>query len=79
MHVDHHPLIKEFPELRERIHRLKLDDPRFARLAEDYEALDKRICRAEESPEGHDDNHMHELKAERLRMKDTLYSLLNAS
>ncbi len=77
MHVEHHPLIKEFPELKDKIHELKLNDNHFARLAGEYEELDKQICRAEDSPEGHDDAHMHQLKAERLRLKDQLYALLN--
>ena len=32
MTLDHHPLVKELPELREEIHRLKLEDPEFREL-----------------------------------------------
>ena len=79
MHVEHHPLIKEFPELRERIHDLKMNNAHFAKLAEQYEEVDKHICRAEDSPEGYSDQHMHELKAERLRLKDEVYKALAAA
>ena len=78
MHVEHHPLVKEFPELKDKIHQLKVSDGHFAKLAEQYEELDKEICRAEDTPEGFSDDHMHKLKAERLQLKDQLYALLNA-
>lgn len=78
MHVEHHPLIKEFPEHRERIHTLKQNSGHFAKLATRYEEVDKHICRAEDTAEGHNDQHMHELKAERLRLKDELFQLLES-
>ena len=78
MHVEHHPLIKEFPEHRERIHELKINNAHFAKLADQYEEVDKHICRAEDAPEGHDETHMHKLKAERLRLKDEVYKALEA-
>lgn len=76
MHIDHHPLIKEFPELRERIHALKSASAHFANLADQYEEIDKHICRAEDSVEGYVDAHMHELKAKRLQLKDAIYKHL---
>jgi uncharacterized protein YdcH (DUF465 family) len=79
MHVEHHPLIKEFPELRDRIHTLKANDHHFAKLADQYEEVDKHICRAEDAAEGHDEDHMHKLKAERLRLKDEVYKALQAA
>ena len=79
MHVEHHPLIKEFPEFREKIHQLKLSSAHFVHLVEKYEEVDKHICRAEDAPEGYDDHHMHELKAERLNLKDEIYRMLTHS
>ena len=40
MHVEHHSLIADFPELREQLHTLRQQDHHFARLADEYEALD---------------------------------------
>ncbi|MDB6155757.1 MAG: hypothetical protein JWL90_4210 [Chthoniobacteraceae bacterium] len=77
MHVDHHPLITEFPELRDRLHTLKAASAYFANLADQYEEVDKHICRAEASPEGYDDGHMHELKARRLHLKDEVFKALS--
>ena len=34
MHVEHHPLIKDFPELHSQLHSLRQDDQEFARLAD---------------------------------------------
>ena len=72
MHVEHHPLIKDFPELREQLHHLRQDDAEFARLAEEYEALDKRICRIEDGIELLDDVTLSALKLNRVAMKDEL-------
>jgi hypothetical protein len=51
MHVEHHPLNKDFPELHAALHELRVNDAHFARLADEYEALDKRICRVEDGVE----------------------------
>ena len=70
MHVEHHSLIADFPELREQLHTLRQQDHHFARLADEYEALDKRICRIE-------DGALSTLKAERVALKDELSRQLN--
>ena len=72
MHVEHHPLIKDFPEKREQLQKLRQEDPAFARKAEEYEALDKRICRVEDGVDLLDDSALSTLKAERVALKDEL-------
>ncbi|MCQ4295599.1 DUF465 domain-containing protein [Pseudomonas stutzeri] len=72
MHVEHHPLIKDFPEKREQLQKLRQEDPGFARKAEEYEALDKRICRVEDGVETLDDSALNALKQERVTMKDDI-------
>ncbi|MBX9915365.1 MAG: YdcH family protein [Pseudomonadaceae bacterium] len=72
MHVEHHPLITDFPELREQLHSLRQEDHHFARLADEYEALDKRVCRVEEGIEMLDENALSTLKVERVALKDEL-------
>lgn len=72
MHVEHHPLIKDFPELRGQLHSLRQSDSEFARLAEEYEALDKRICRVEDGIEALDDAALGLLKQVRVGLKDNL-------
>lgn len=72
MHVDHHPLIKDFPELRNELQRLRQGNEHFARQAEEYEVLDKRICRIEDGVELLDDAALSLLKQVRVGLKDSL-------
>ncbi|AJE14238.1 MULTISPECIES: YdcH family protein [Stutzerimonas] len=72
MHVDHHPLIKDFPEKREQLQRLRQQDTAFARKADDYEELDKRICRVEDGIDTLDDAALNELKMQRVALKDEI-------
>lgn len=68
MHVEHPALIKDFPEKREQLQKLRMENPLFARKAEEYEALDKRICNAENL----DDAALEVLKQERVALKDDI-------
>ncbi|MBA4290224.1 MAG: GTP-binding protein [Pseudomonas sp.] len=76
MHVEHHPLIKDFPELRSTLHDLRVSDAGFAKLAETYESLDKRICRIEAGNELLNDDALVSLKQERVELKDEVARLL---
>lgn len=75
--TEHHPLIRDFPELKDRIHTLKLQ-PHFSKLAQVYEDLDKKITRAENRVENYSDSELEALKLERVKLKDDLYRLLTA-
>lgn len=70
MHVEHHALVKDFPEQREALHELRQQDGAFARLADSYESLDKRICRIEGGIELLADEALSQLKLERVALKD---------
>ncbi|TBW06551.1 DUF465 domain-containing protein [Azotobacter chroococcum subsp. isscasi] len=72
MHVDTHPLSKDFPEMREALQRLRQTDAGFSRLVESYEVLDKHICRVEGGTENMDDLQLNALKQERVVMKDDI-------
>jgi uncharacterized protein len=78
MTVEHHPLIREFPEHRDALHRLKITDAHFARLASEYEDVDKEIVRIEDSVESASDATLETLKKRRLLLKDRLYAQLTA-
>lgn len=78
MNIEHHPLTQDFPQLRERLHALKLADTHFARRAADYEALDKRIVRAEDGIEPVADEALETLKKLRLALKDEIHKALTA-
>ncbi len=76
--VDNHPLGRDFPEYRERLHQLKTTDAHFRRLAEQYEEVDKSVVRAEQNLEHLSDHDLEALKLERVKLKDNLYAMLSA-
>lgn len=65
-----------FPEYRELISRLKVDDPHFHRLFSKHNELDQRIRNMEAhiEPASHED--IESLKKKKLRLKDEMYELL---
>jgi hypothetical protein len=76
---NHHPLILEFPEHKDRIHELKVNNSHFRRLAFEYEGIDKAIVRAEQGIEVLGDDYLESLKKERLALKDLLFGMLRAA
>lgn len=72
MHVEHHPLSQDFSEDRDLMRELRMNDRHFAQLAEQYEELDKRICRVEDGIELLDDLSLNALKLERVALKDDI-------
>lgn len=73
---DHHPLAKDFPELKDKIHALKTTNAHFAKLERDYEELDKAIVRLETGIEHGSSSELEQKKLQRVTMKDELYSML---
>ena len=79
MPLSHHPLVTEFPEHKDDIHRLKMENPDFHRLMEKYEELDKHIFRIEDGSEPTEDVYVEQLKKERLALKDELLQMLETN
>lgn len=78
MTVDHHDLVHEFPEYKERIHQLKMDNAHFAKLFEEYNDLTKKIEVLENNGMPVADESLEEMKKRRLMLKDELYAMLTA-
>jgi uncharacterized protein len=78
MFGEHHDLMHEFPELKERIAALRANHPEFARLMDEYDALDEQILRMEQRVEPTSNDHEEELKKKRVHLKDQLYAMLRA-
>lgn len=76
MPIEKHDLLHEVPEHREKIHELKMNNPRFARLFEEYHEADKEIHRIEEQIETPSDDYTHECKVKRLALKDELLKMI---
>jgi len=79
MPLEHHPLHREFPELRTQLHTLLSRDGHFTRLAEEYEELDKRIYEAESGRVAMDELLLLGLKMQRVSLKDELAGLLGST
>lgn len=73
-----HDLIHEFPEHKDRIHELKLNDHHFAKLFDEYHEIEHEVRRIEEGNETPSDEYTEELKKKRLKLKDDLYAMIMA-
>jgi uncharacterized protein YdcH (DUF465 family) len=73
---EHHSLVQEFPEYKDKIHELKISDPEFAKLFEKYDDIDKEIYRIEMQIENTSDEYIENLKIRRVQLKDQLYTML---
>jgi len=71
-----HELAEDFPEHAERMHDLKMSDPHFARLFDEYHTINRAIHRAETSVEPVEDMAEFEMRKTRMRLKDELYAML---
>lgn len=76
-HVSHE-LHGEFPEDGEILHKLKVSDPHFAKLAEHYHDLNREIHRIEAGIEAASDTRTEELKKERLSILDEVSAMISA-
>lgn len=78
MALEHHDLVHEFPEHREKIHALKTSSAHFARLFDEYHVATREVERLEGQGVPIDDASFEEKKKKRLRLKDELYAMLQA-
>lgn len=78
MPIEKPGLVHELPEYRERIHELKVSDPRFAQLFDEYHELDHEIHDIEEDIEPTSDDYLEQQKKKRLALKDELLAMLKA-
>ena len=73
-----HELHEEFPELADKIHELKTGNEHFSRLFDEYHEINRAVHRAETDIEPTSDDHMEEMRKQRLHLKDQLYAMLTA-
>jgi uncharacterized protein YdcH (DUF465 family) len=74
--VEHHCLSQEFPELKERIHDMKMSNAHFKKLHDEYTELSKQIENmiTEVTPASNITEET--LKSQRVHLKDQLYGML---
>lgn len=73
-----HTLAEEFPGQAEAIHKLKVSDERFAKLLEEYDAVNDQIHLAETNVKPVDQLTEVELRKRRLEIKDAIAQALSA-
>ncbi|HFD79696.1 MAG TPA: DUF465 domain-containing protein [Gammaproteobacteria bacterium] len=78
MPIEKHDLAHEFPQYRERIHELKMNNQHFSNLFREYHDIDHEVRRIEIGAEISSDSYLEERKKRRLLLKDELYALLRA-
>ena len=72
----HHPILREFPEHREIIRRLKGSDDHFRRMFDEYHRLDDSVYCIEEEIDFATDQEIEELKMRRAKLKDYIYHII---
>lgn len=71
-----HTLAEEFPGQADAIHRLKVSDPRFARLLEEYDEVNDKVHLAETNVRPMDHFEEEKLRKRRLQIKDAIAEAL---
>ena len=80
MFGEHHSnLTEEFPEFKDIIPALKANNAHFAKLVDQFEAIDKEVYRIEEQIETPSDQYTEEKKKERLLLKDKIHGMLKSA
>lgn len=74
--MEKHDLLHEFPEMKEKIHELKVSNAHFRKLFEEYHENDHAIHRIESGAEISSDAFLTELRKKRVTLKDQIYSFL---
>lgn len=78
MTIEHHDLVHEFPELRDRIHELKTSNKHFRKLFDEYHELTSTIENMETEATAVATHTEEGAKMRRVHLKDELYKMLAA-
>lgn len=74
-----HELADEFPQDHELLHKLKVENPHFAKLADEYHEVNREIHRIEVEVEAASDDRLEALKKQRLHLADTIGAQIAAA
>jgi uncharacterized protein YdcH (DUF465 family) len=78
MTIEHHDLVHEFPQLRDRIHELKTGNTHFRKLFDEYHSLTTSIEKMETGAMPVATHTEEGAKKRRVHLKDELYKMLVA-
>jgi uncharacterized protein YdcH (DUF465 family) len=79
MPIEDHSLVNEFPEYKDDIHQLKMDDAHFKKLYDEYNHLTKEVEKMEQEITPAPTVEEEKLKKQRLQLKDTIQGYIKAS
>ncbi|MFY0622809.1 MAG: YdcH family protein [Pelagimonas sp.] len=74
-----HELAAEFPEFVEKMSALKQANAHFAKLADEYHDVNRKIHRAETNVEPIENLAEEQLRKQRAALKDEIYGMLRAA
>ena len=72
-----HDIVNEFPQLKDKIHALRGNNAHFAKLFDQYDALNRAIAKLEGGVGAITDEAMEIEKKKRLKLKDEITQMLN--
>lgn len=72
-----HQLAEDFPDQIDRMRELRQTDNHFATLFNDYHSLNRAVHRAETDVEPTSDDHLAEMRRQRMVLKDRIYGYLS--
>lgn len=76
MALEKHDLVHEFPEYKEKIHDLKMNNRHFAKLFDEYHEVEHEVHRIEVGAENSSDSYLEGRKKVRLNLKDQLLLMM---
>lgn len=75
--MEKHDLHHEFPQFDQKIHDLKVSDPHFKHLFDEYHEANKAVHRIESGAETVTDDTLNEYRMKRVHLKDQLFAILS--
>jgi len=75
--MEKHDLHHEFPQFDAKIHELKVSDPHFKKLFDEYHEENKAIHRIESGAVTVTDDTLNEHRIKRVHLKDELFAILS--
>lgn len=77
--MEKHDILHEFPELKEKVHELKMSNHHFRKIFDEYHELDHEIHSIESGAVVVSDDHLTELRKKRVHLKDSIFAELRAN
>ena len=76
--MDKHDILHEFPELKEKVHEMKISNTHFRKIFDEYHEIDPAVRTIETGAEVASDEHLNELRHKRVHLKDSIFGMLKS-